>query len=141
MARVPRVLIAGTALLAGVVLGAPSAASAEQDFPTAFNTREQWLTANPSPVDDKVCIDRRVELASGHYNWEQWLGKAERLNVELGSGWYTWEDCLIPQDEYYVQETSLNPDNPDWVTIRLEDSFRLTQHATYTWGSILDPKF
>jgi hypothetical protein len=141
MARISRVLLAGTALLAVAVLGAPSAASAEQDFPTAFNTREQWLTADPTPVDDTACVDRRVELASGHYDWDQWLGNAQRLDVYLGAGWYTWEDCLIPEDGYYVQETSLNPDNPEWDTIRLEDSFRLTQHGTYTWGSILDPRF
>ncbi len=55
------------------------------------------------------------------------------------AGWYPWEDCLIPDDGFYRQETSLNPDNSDWETIRLEDSERLSQSAIFTWGSFLDP--
>lgn len=140
VARVSRITLALTALLGVAVLGAPNAASAAaQDNPTAFNTREQFLDAHPTPIMDKVCIDRRIQLAAGNYDWKQILGDAKRLNVYLGADWYTWEDCLIPDDGFYRQETSLNPDNSDWDTIRLEDSERLSQSAVFTWGSFLDP--
>ncbi|WP_413099165.1 hypothetical protein [Streptomyces sp. Inha503] len=140
VARISRITLALTALLGVAVLSAQSPASAAaQDNPTAFNTREQFLDAHPTPIMDKVCIDRRIELAAGNYDWNQVLGDAKRSNVYLGAGWYTWEDCLIPDDGFYRQETSLNPDNSDWQTIRLKDDERLTQSAIFTWGSYLDP--
>ncbi len=123
------------------VLGASATASAADEFPTAYNTKTQRLTDKPESDMDPSCVSRRISLIAGEYDWEQTLALGSRSNLYLGSGMYTWEDCLYPDDGFYVQQTSLNPDNPDWDTISLTDWVELDEERTYTWGSLLDPRF
>jgi hypothetical protein len=113
--------LVGTALIAVAVLGAPTTASAADEFPTAYNTKTQLLTNKPESGMDASCASRRISLIAGDYDWEQTLALGSRSNLRLGSGMYTWEDCLYPDDGFYVQQTTLNPDTKGWETISLTD--------------------
>jgi hypothetical protein len=140
VARISRVLVAGTALIAVAVLGASATASAADEFPTAYNTKTQFLTDEPESGMDPSCVSRRISLIAGEYDWEQTLALGSRSNLYLASGMYTWEDCLYPDDGFYVQQTTLDPDNSG-ETINLTDWVELDEGRTYTWGSLLDPRF
>ncbi|RKN45744.1 hypothetical protein [Streptomyces hoynatensis] len=146
MARIPRGLLTVTALLGLAALAAPGAAAASdasdasaQDHPTAYNTKEQFLTADPERGMDTSCVERRISLGSGDYVWGI-IGAGERT-LYLGSGTYTWKDCLIPDDGFYVQQSTLNPDNPDWDTAILTDTWSMYGDQIAEWGSFLDPQF
>ena len=141
MARISRILAAATALLGLSALGAPGALAAAgspqaQDYPTAYNTKEQWLTADPERGMPTSCVERRITVASGSYRWGI-LGAGERT-LYLGADTYTWRDCLIPDDGFYVQQSTLNPDNPDWDQALLTDTWHLYGDQVAEWGSFLD---
>ncbi|WP_210583438.1 hypothetical protein [Streptomyces sp. GESEQ-35] len=137
MARILRRLIPVTAVLGVAVLGMPGTASAAE---TAYNIKVQYLEARPSG-GQQSCVQRRISLASGYYDWSQQVGQGERLNVYLGKGDYTWTDCLRPVWGYYSHTTTLEPDNPDWSQINLLDDVTLDASDDYAWGSKLDPRF
>jgi hypothetical protein len=126
----------------------PGTASATPVAPaaaTAYLTKEQILTAYPNIDMDVSCAERRIYLASGYYDWghtrEEVGDIVIRPNVYLGAGWYTWETCLYPFEDYYSQWTELDPDNSDWVSIRINSEVRLPRSGLWTWGSFLDPRF
>ncbi|GAB2587410.1 hypothetical protein GCM10027168_20270 [Streptomyces capparidis] len=139
VARISRTLLPLVALLVAL-LGLPGTASAASAAPIAYNTKTQWLTADPDSSLPQSCVQRRITLASGHYDWGI-IGAAERPDLYLGAGGYTWKDCLTPEDGYYIQQSSLDPDNPAWQTIFLTDYWFLADSQTMQWGSYLDPHF
>ncbi|MGY0055140.1 hypothetical protein ACWY4P_00900 [Streptomyces sp. LZ34] len=141
MARISRILLSVMALLGVAILSTPGTASAAQDYPTAYNTKTQYLKAQPTSDMPKSCVERHITLLGGDYDWGQILGAGDRPNLYLGAGAYTWEDCLYPDDDFYIHQTKLNPDNPDWDEISLTESVFLADSDSYTWGSYLDPRF
>lgn len=145
MTRVRYGLLSVMALVCVALLGAPGAASAAPtDYPTAYNTKTQYLVSNPHSGMAGSCVSRRITLGTGHYDWGHVMGARQtvvRANLYLGQGVYTWEDCLWPHDGFYVQTTSLNPDNPDWDTVYLSEDLDVRSTGTWTWGGFLDPRF
>lgn len=140
VARILQRLIAGTALLGVATLGASGTASAAD---TAHNRKTQYLTAEPTSDMPTSCVERRIKLATGYYDWKMEHHSSEegRHDFRIGAGWYTWKDCLYPYDGFYVQQSTLNPDNPDWDTAILTDSWSLAFSQSIQWGSKLDPHF
>ncbi|MEV1083746.1 hypothetical protein AB0I98_36980 [Streptomyces sp. NPDC050211] len=65
---------------------------------------------------DVSCIERRIHLASGNYDWghtREGVGDTViRSNVHLVAGWYTWESCLYPFEDYYSQGLVPRPEVP-----------------------------
>ncbi|MBE8524816.1 hypothetical protein ILP97_46305 [Amycolatopsis sp. H6(2020)] len=141
MGRLLRILSTLTALLGAIALGVPGAASAAPAAEIAHNTKSQYLTNRPTSGLPKSCVERRISLATGRYDWAQQGGPGERLDLYLGAGWYAWKDCLEPRSGYYRHTTSLNPDNPDWQTIELRGDWKPAVAGPWTWGSYLDPRF
>ncbi|MEV6130510.1 hypothetical protein AB0M05_27310 [Streptomyces violaceusniger] len=143
MARISRILML-TALFGAaalVVPGAASAVPATVTAETARNTKTQELTNNPNSGMPESCVERRISLATGTYDWAQIGGLGERSNLNLGQGWYTWKDCLDPGNGSYDHTTWLNPDNPDWETIELHGEWKPEVPGNWQWGSFLDPRF
>jgi hypothetical protein len=83
----------------------------------------------------------RTPYPAGDYHWNQVLGGAYREDFRIGSGRYTWRDCLEPRDDEYYHETTLAPDNPDWVTVSLSSEPRVAASGDVLWGSKLAPQF
>ncbi|MFD4996347.1 hypothetical protein [Streptomyces buecherae] len=138
MARILRRLSTATALLGVALLGVAGPASAAE---TAHNKKTQHLTDRPTSGMAKSCVERDIHLAAGTYDWLQSGGLGERSNLYLGQGSYTWRDCLYPKNGYYEHWTSLNPDHPDWETIKLNGDWKPSVPGNWTWGSVLDPRF
>lgn len=141
MKRTPRILLSAMALLGGAALSVPGTASAADDFPTAYNTKTQYLKDPPTSDMDTSCVERQIFVTSGDYDWGQILGSGKRPNFRLGAGDYTWQDCLYPDDDFYVHQTTLDPKNPHWDSVSLTTSVFLSRSGDFRWGSYLDPKF
>ncbi|MCT2588398.1 hypothetical protein LHJ74_00290 [Streptomyces sp. N2-109] len=140
MTRIARTFLSLMALLGVAILTVPGTALAAPTADPAYNTKTQHLTSEPTSDMPESCIERSITLASGYYDWRI-KGAAERPDLYLGAGRYTWKDCLIPGDGFYVQQSSLNPDNPDWDTILLTDYWFLAYSGSHQWGSSLLPHF
>jgi hypothetical protein len=136
--RIARTLVCLAASVGLSVLAAAGPAAAAD---TAYNTRTQYLVAHPDEGLPEACFERRIQLATGDYHWYQVLGSAYREDFRIGAGWYTWRDCLEPRDDEYYHETTLDPDNPDWVTVRLSSEPRVGSSGEVLWGSKLVPQF
>ncbi|MFI0351098.1 hypothetical protein [Actinomadura sp. 9N407] len=123
-------------------LATPAAAVA---YPTAYNTRHDYVTSATYQNDPTRCVERRIYLAEGHYNWHRHFYLAEwviRDNFYLGAGWYTWKDCLDPlSNGNYNQTSNLDPDNPNWVSVNYSFTIWVVLPNYSTWGSSLDPLF
>ncbi|MDT0265702.1 hypothetical protein RM844_05285 [Streptomyces sp. DSM 44915] len=144
MARISRTLVTLTCLLGAAALGAPgtaAAAPAAADAETAYNTKTQELTHQPTPTMPESCVERTITLAAGTYDWGQTLADGHRPDFQLGAGEYRWQDCLYPDGDFYTQQTTLDPANPDWDAVDLTETVTLTETREYTWGSYLDPQF
>jgi hypothetical protein len=130
----------GLAFALGVaIFTAPSAAAAE----TAYNQKTQFLTADPNAGMVESCMDRRIFLRDGVYDWGQRMGgdrRVPRPDMILGNSWYTWKDCLVPRNGHYTHFTSLDPDTPGWSTANMRGDWDLGSSRDYTWGSYLDPQ-
>ncbi|MGJ6968641.1 hypothetical protein ACSDR0_42720 [Streptosporangium sp. G11] len=133
-------ILIGVFLALTASVSAPAAADAGT---TAYNSKTQYLSQWPLDNWDNSCVERRIYLAAGNYDWEQfWRDSVTplRTNLYLGAGWYTWTDCLDPRNNYYDHTTSLNPDNPNWETVVGEVVWQINSSGEYTWGSFLEPK-
>ncbi|MFI9588103.1 hypothetical protein ACIHCQ_41420 [Streptomyces sp. NPDC052236] len=127
------------------VLSTPGTASAAPAAVTAKNIKTQYLTDKPTGDMPNSCVERRIYLASGNYDWGHVRGSTDtvvRPNLYLGAGWYTWGDCLDPAwGGYYIHSTWLDPDNPDWKSINITSDLEIPASGAWTWGSFLDPRF
>ncbi|SEQ10240.1 hypothetical protein SAMN04487983_100369 [Streptomyces sp. yr375] len=120
-----------------VALGSPPASAAGE---TATNKRTQYIAKYPA-TNAHSCINRRIYLASDWYTWRLTgleTGAADR-SIYLASGWYAWQDCL----DYlgpgsYDQDSSLDPENPAYDTVRFS-VFDYSVGRDYYWGSSLTP--
>ncbi|WP_101790138.1 hypothetical protein [Nonomuraea indica] len=136
--------IAGGLFAAMLSLTTPAAAA---EAVTAYNYKIQYLVAEPDDSMETSCVQRRIELAAGNYDWAQFFnGGADvmRPNMYLGAGWYTWTDCLDPNgsDAYdYFHTTTLDPDNPSWETATISGPWWLADSKNVGWGSRLAPLF
>ncbi|MBQ0902089.1 hypothetical protein [Micromonospora sp. U21] len=125
-----------TASAALLVPGSPAQAAA-----TAYNTKIQWLSANPNGSMATSCQTISIKLAKGRYAWGNVRG-AENIwvvDITLDAGTYTWRACLDPHDGgiYYFTSTLDGPSVPAnihlWIGIPADGHWR--------WGSYLDPYF
>ncbi|GAA2809840.1 hypothetical protein GCM10020219_097140 [Nonomuraea dietziae] len=136
----PITLIGGLLALT-MSLATPAAANSN---PTAYNTKTQYLTNSPIDSMPGSCVQRRVYLASGHYNWALIMNKAvdpRRSNFWVGAGWYSWADCLDPiSGGQYLHTSTLDPDNANWQTVAVSDKWFLGKSGNTSWGSYLDPQ-
>lgn len=129
------------ALLGSTVLSATPAAA--NPNPTAYNSKSQYLGAYPVDSWPTACVNRRIYLAAGHYDWALFMANSvvvKRAGFYLGSGWYDWTDCLDPQNERYWHTSTLNPDNPAWETVSVSGGRLVTISGARAWGSYLDPQ-
>ncbi len=127
------VVTANVALLA---LGSPAQAA-----DTAYNTKIQWLTANPDGSMATSCRTISIKLDRGRYGWGNVRG-ADNFwirDIDLASGTYTWRTCLDPRDGglYYFTSTLEATSAP--ANIHLWTSIPADGH--WRWGSYLDPYF
>ncbi|CDR01223.1 hypothetical protein [Streptomyces iranensis] len=143
MARISRIALSLVALLGGTILALPGTASADVTAVTAYNTRSQHLIDDPRLGWEESCVERRIKLDAGSYDWGRVMGSRHTSwrTIELGADWYTWRDCLWPKNGYYLQTTMLDPDNPDWVLVSDSASVEVAYTGTWTWGGYLDPQF
>jgi hypothetical protein len=58
--------VGGLAVALATSLAAPAGAAA---YPTAYNIKTQYLTATPDDSMALSCVERRVYLAEGQYDW------------------------------------------------------------------------
>ncbi|MBM0206315.1 hypothetical protein JNW90_27365 [Micromonospora sp. STR1s_5] len=133
-----------------VALAASLASPAAAANPNAYNTKTQYLTNHTSDSDPLSCVERRIYLADGSYNWRYRFGGYEEIvrdNFHLGEGWYTWKDCLDPVAGHhpdagtYIQSTNLDPDNPNWQSVYYSSRMITWEAGAKTWGSYLRPLF
>jgi hypothetical protein len=94
-----------------------------------------------------TCVSRAIFLTLSYYQWfpytsptADWpnldMGGEIGRNLELKSANYTWRNCLIPQDGFYVEQSTLSG---PWGSAVTSDSFDLKASGTYTWGTLLIP--
>jgi hypothetical protein len=134
--------LAGGLFAAMLSLTVPAAAA--DAYPPAYNYKTQYLAAYPVDSLPTSCVQRRIELLAGNYQWTQYFNNfmaIERPNMYLGAGWYTWTDCLDPKTDEYFHTTALDPDNPNWETAYISGPWALDEPRTVTWGSSLVPLF
>lgn len=142
--RTLSVALTGGVLALTASMTAPAAAAAAE---TAYNTKTQFLAATPNAVNPPSCVERRVSLANGVYEWGQvrYDGLYPlKPEFSLGAGMYTMKDCLSPTggiSGFYHHTTTLDPDNAGWPTVELARDWRPRLDGTYRWGSYLDPSF
>ncbi|RKN04624.1 hypothetical protein [Streptomyces radicis] len=141
MARIARRLPTLLALLGAVVLGTSGTASAAE---TVHQERTAYLAQMPPPGSVSICESRDIFLAAGHYDWGVYLedrSDTNRPDMYLGEGWYHWEICMVPDGDQYLNNSLLDPDNPDWDEVEIGTRYTLGASGDHTWGSFLDPKF
>lgn len=150
-----------TGLLALVVAGAglvtvPSPASAAMPVrgssvtpaaaacggPIACDEKTQWLTSSPTASMPESCVSRPISLAPMNYTWEIFTGDGSyggwiwRSYDTWSLPWatYTWTTCLIPENGYYDETSTLSTANADYS---YSGSFVLPVSGSYPWGSWL----
>lgn len=139
---------------ATVYLGASSSRAAAprvavSNLPAAFNQHTQDLTANPVPSDPTTCITRTIGLDGGHYTLQLFFRpndnsgrvvngpSATVFNNTTKQNTWTWRDCLIPDNGFYDQTSTVTA--PDGESQTLPGSFVIGASGSYVWGSALQP--
>ncbi|MFI0349981.1 hypothetical protein [Actinomadura sp. 9N407] len=130
--------------MAVALVATPATPAAAAAYPTAYNTKTQYLTSAPEDHMPMSCVERRLFLAEGSYDWHQHLqdyAKLIRSGFQLGEGWYNLKDCFDPGTGIYYHTTWLTPENPSWEQVHTNRKIWLTKGGNITWGSSLTPLF
>ncbi|GAB3158163.1 hypothetical protein GCM10027290_60820 [Micromonospora sonneratiae] len=130
------IALVGAAVGATIALTATPASAAD----TAYLEKTQYLTSNPTDGMATSCTSKRIELAAGNYTWGNYRPGSFR-DQYLGATTYTWTTCLDPKNGYYLQTTTLDPDQSGWATATISDNLIISPSGTWTWGSYIDPHF
>jgi hypothetical protein len=138
-----RLAIVSVLAIVTAVLGTQGSAAAAE---TAYNSKRQYLSADPVDSDPPSCKERSIYLARGTYEWRQFVGSHTGVgtNLSLEAGTYSWRDCLYPIDssdgtwDYRQQSELYRPGIPGFY---LDGRWGLVTSTEYTWGSYLDPAF
>lgn len=107
---------------------------------TAYNTRTSKLAGSPDFTMQNSCTSRTIYLAEGSYVYSQKIGASSgpARTLKLLPGDYEWWDCMMPNDGFYNQQSTLSFGGyPDVVL----NSTRHLTTGTYTFGSFLQPNF
>jgi hypothetical protein len=124
----------------------PAPAVVPDNYPPASNTRTQFLTSNPTTLNETSCVTRTIFLATGLYLWKYFFNN-QTIDVSgdpatlIMSGTYKWRDCLVPMFGYYVQSSSLTSIGFGNYYSNSAINIQVPRDGVYTWGSDLIPLF
>lgn len=130
--------IAAALATAALLFGGAAAVPANAAYPTAYNTRTQFLVGAPVPPDPFAYITRSITLAAGCYDWAlRWGGYEDKGAKQIPAGTYTWTDHLAYDSGWqYLQGSELDSSSrslttgTDWI-------HSLPNDGNVWWGSSL----
>ncbi|MEV6734422.1 MULTISPECIES: hypothetical protein [unclassified Streptomyces] len=146
-------MIAATVAVAAVA-GIGTTASAYAAGGIATDTVTITLTDSPTTANADSCHNRHIKLNEDSYLWGLNNGSNPPVDsykivprsgswisewITLDEGYYTWTDCLIAQNGYYIQKTTLDPDAAGKATAVRFAAVTVTMTGSYTWGTFLAP--
>ncbi|MET7686282.1 hypothetical protein [Streptomyces sp. NPDC005423] len=151
---VKKMSMIATTVAVTAMAGIGTTASAYAADEIAYNTVTMTLTDSPTTANADSCHSRHLKLNADSYLW----GLNNNSNpivdsykiiprsgswtsewITLDEGYYTWKDCLITQNGYYTQKTTLYPDAAGKAAAVRFATVTVTVTGSYTWGTFLAP--
>jgi hypothetical protein len=140
--KIRRVLASASIATALAVAGggiAATTANASTGFADLETTT--WLSNAPTLSMPEICISKSIWLTAADYFWSVDLwdsvpGGFNESEISIASAMYKWSDCLIPEDGYYLQVSTLSG---PWgiATVTSGEQFFYSPSGQHQWGSIL----
>ncbi|MEY9864500.1 hypothetical protein ABH935_010159 [Catenulispora sp. GAS73] len=116
--------------------GPGGAAVRIEEAPGATNNSSVYLAGNPSDTWAESCHSREIWLDGNNYQWnvDGFFNVANPRSIYLATGWYFWQDCLLPENGYYIYNSSLKGGvGTAYLGVM---SLRIPT-GTWNWGSYL----
>lgn len=135
------ILASFAVMVAALTVSRPAAAKVAPtcSFPTAYEQKTEFLTAYPNPSMPTSTISKSIYLKACTYTYTiQGFHTTKYEIIRLEAGTYQWNSYLIPENDFYTQETVLCPPNGGTCAV-LRIFENIGYSTTLEWGSYLAP--